>query len=268
MVVGQTLIIPTIIRHYTVKAGDSLYSLARRFGVTVESILASNPIPAPFLLYPGQVILIPATPKLYGNIDVNAYLQPTKPDNDIPIIEKVAPHLTYLSIFSYKVKADASLESLNDQDVVDAALKNDVAPLMVITNFSGGNFDADLASAILTSQSLQDKLFNNVLQILKDKGYRALNIDFEHIHPEQRNLYNQFLRRITDFMHRNNIIVSTALAPKATDITTGSWHGAHDYAAHGRIVDFVIIMTYEWGWSGGPHLNKGTHNNTPIRRTL
>jgi spore germination protein len=35
-------------------------------------------------------------------------------------------------------------------------------------------------------------------------------------------------------------------------LTTGSWHGAHDYAAHGEIVDFVIIMTYEWGWSGGP----------------
>lgn len=28
--------------------------------------------------------------------------------------------------------------------------------------------------------------------------------------------------------------------------------GAHDYKTIGDIVDFVIIMTYEWGWSGGP----------------
>lgn len=27
---------------------------------------------------------------------------------------------------------------------------------------------------------------------------------------------------------------------------------AHDYMAHGEIVDFVMIMTYEWGYSGGP----------------
>jgi len=47
-------------------------------------------------------------------------------------------------------------------------------------------------------------------------------------------------------------LVSTALAPKPSDYQTGAWHGAHDYRAHGEIVDFVIIMTYEWGWSGGP----------------
>ncbi|WP_278279643.1 glycosyl hydrolase family 18 protein [Clostridium sp. DMHC 10] len=46
--------------------------------------------------------------------------------------------------------------------------------------------------------------------------------------------------------------MATALAPKTYDVTTGAWHGAHDYRAHGEIVDFVIIMTYEWGWSGGP----------------
>ncbi|GAA3323985.1 hypothetical protein GCM10020331_050050 [Ectobacillus funiculus] len=25
-----------------------------------------------------------------------------------------------------------------------------------------------------------------------------------------------------------------------------------DYKAHGEIVDFVVIMTYDWGWQGGP----------------
>lgn len=239
-------------RRYTVKPGDSLYSIARRFGVSVEAILSANPIPAPYLIYPGQVISIPANPKPYGSIDVNAYLQPTTPDTDVPIVEKVASHLTYLAIFSYRVKYDGSLETVNDQAAIDVALANHVAPLMVITNFSEGNFDSDLASAILSSTALQDRLFQNVLQVMQSKGYRVLNIDFEHIYPEERNLYNQFLRRITDFMHNHNIIVSTALAPKATDIKTGRWHGAHDYAAHGRIVDFVIVMTYEWGWSGGP----------------
>jgi spore germination protein len=26
---------------------------------------------------------------------------------------------------------------------------------------------------------------------------------------------------------------------------------AHDYSAHGRLADFVVLMTYEWGWRGG-----------------
>jgi spore germination protein len=47
-------------------------------------------------------------------------------------------------------------------------------------------------------------------------------------------------------------LVSTALAPKQSATQVGSWYEGHDYAAHGRIVNFVVIMTYEWGWSGGP----------------
>jgi spore germination protein len=253
LVVGQSLIIPTPFRRYTVRAGDSLYTIARRFNVTPEAILSSNPIPAPYVIYPGQVLIIPSFSKMYGKIDVNAYIEPATPDRDIPIVESVAPHLTYLSIFSYRVKEDASLEPpQDDRAVIRTALDNKIAPMMVITNFSEGNFSPEIASAILTSRELQDKLFQNVLSVMKDKGFRVLNIDFERIKPEQRNLYNRFLRRITDFMHQNNILVSTALAPKASDLTTGAWHGAHDYAAHGQIVDFVIIMTYEWGWSGGP----------------
>src|SRR5699024_1571607 len=33
---------------------------------------------------------------------------------------------------------------------------------------------------------------------------------------------------------------------------TGTLYTAHDYAAHGEIADFVILMTYEWGYSAGP----------------
>ena len=32
----------------------------------------------------------------------------------------------------------------------------------------------------------------------------------------------------------------------------GLWYEGHDYKAHGEIVDYVVIMTYEWGYSGGP----------------
>ncbi|MFE5278570.1 spore gernimation protein, partial [Bacillus cereus] len=44
----------------------------------------------------------------------------------------------------------------------------------------------------------------------------------------------------------------TALAPKTSAEQEGAWYEAHDYRAHGEIVDFVVIMTYEWGYSGGP----------------
>ncbi len=40
------------------------------------------------------------------------------------------------------------------------------------------------------------------------------------------------------------------LAPKTSGSQGGLLYTAHDYEAHGRIADFVVLMTYEWGWRG------------------
>lgn len=63
---------------------------------------------------------------------------------------------------------------------------------------------------------------------------------------------NNFLRRATPRFHEAGFSISTALAPKLGPEQTGLLYTAHDYPAHGEIVDFVVLMTYEWGWSGGP----------------
>ena len=252
LVVGQALVIPSAETVHTVRPGDTLWSIARRYGTTVSDIVALNGITNPGALTPGMTLRIPQRSQNYGYIEVNGYIEPTTPDREVDIVHDVGEFLTYLSPFSYQVQADGSLKPIEDTAMLNAARELRVASLLVITNFANGNFDTDLVDGILKSTAIQDQLIANVLNTLRSKGYYGVNIDFERISPENRQLYNDFLRRITAALHAQNYVVSTALAPKDSDVTTGSWHGAHDYAAHGEIVDFVIIMTYEWGWSGGP----------------
>ena len=62
---------------YTVQRGDWVYELARRFGVSVNALIAANPGFNPNLLYPGKVLNIPcggSTPATPGpNPSGNTY---------------------------------------------------------------------------------------------------------------------------------------------------------------------------------------------------
>jgi LysM repeat protein len=44
---------------YTVKPGETLFSIARLYGVNPYSIAAANNIPYPYIIYPGQQLIIP-----------------------------------------------------------------------------------------------------------------------------------------------------------------------------------------------------------------
>ena len=256
LVIGQSLYIPRIQQRHVVRPGETLFSISRQYNVPIDSILDVNRIPASQILYPGQVLIIPAESNALGTIEVNAYIEPSgAPQQELARVKEVDDYLTYLSIFSYRIQEDGSLISPPGADaLITAARQNRVAPLMVITNFRGGTFDTPLASAILTNTTVQDTLIDNILGILRSENFYGVNVDFERVLPAERDLYTTFLRRLRDRIKPEGFVLSTALAPKQSAAQIGAWYEAHDYGAHGAIADFVILMTYEWGWSGGPPL--------------
>lgn len=251
LVLGQALVIPVESFAYQIRRGDSLYSIAQRYGVTVDDILRINPlITDPNSLRVGQIIQIPTESTQKRSIDVNGYAFPNI--REITLRSSL-PYLTFLSIFSYQVRADGSLTTINDEPLIAQARAARVAPMMVITNIlEGGSFNSDLAHTILTNMQVQNTLVQNILSTLRTKNYYGLDIDFEYIYPADREAYNNFIRRITSELHAQGYIVTTALAPKVSATQPGLLYEAHDYAVHGELVDHVILMTYEWGYTYGP----------------
>ncbi|HHW31623.1 MAG TPA: LysM peptidoglycan-binding domain-containing protein [Clostridiaceae bacterium] len=265
LVVGQTIVILNGDMNYTVMPGDSLYSISRRFGVSMNAILSANPnITNPAQIYVGQVIIIPATNIKFGPIEVNGYAYP---GTDREVLRKTLPYLTYLSIFSYSVREDGSLSTIPDQPLIDAARAAGTAPLMVITNTEeGAGFNSDIAHSVLTNATAQDNLVNNILTTLRNKNYYGLDIDFEYIYPYDRESYNNFLRRIVNTLRPLGYQITTALAPKISASQQGLLYEAHDYPVHGLLVDHVILMTYEWGYTYGPPMAVAPINE--VRRVL
>ncbi|HEX2925450.1 MAG TPA: LysM peptidoglycan-binding domain-containing protein [Ruminiclostridium sp.] len=248
LVVGQTLVILEGTRRHVVAPGESLYTIARSYKISVRELLAANPqITNPSQLQPGMVITVPPVTYNYGPIVVNGF---AFPNIDMEILRKTLPNLTYLSIFSYQVSPDGSLKSIPDEPLIQAARAAKVAPLMSITNIKeGGGFDSDIAHSILTNETAQTNMINNVIRTLRQKNYYGLNIDFEYIYPYDRESYNNFLRRVVRTLRPLGYTVNTALAPKISATQQGKLYEAHDYPVHGALADHVILMTYEWGFT-------------------
>ena len=251
LAVGQSLIIPTEETYHQVERGESLFSIAAQYKVSMQDILEKNPqITNPSWILAGQTILIPAESTSKRSIDVNGFAFSSV---SASTLQNTLPYLTYLSIFSYRVTPDSELSAVNDAPLISAARRANTAPVLALTNMrQEGGFGSELARTILQSETLQNKILDQVVATLQRKNYYGLNFDFEYIPEDLRQQYTAFIQKTVSRLRPMGYYVSIALAPKISANQAGLLYTAHDYAALGRLVDRVILMTYEWGYTYGP----------------
>lgn len=252
--VGTTLLIPGWSQVlYRVRSGDTLSAIAGRYGVPVSLIAKVNQIVNPALIYPGQILRIPQVSPVKPNIEVLAYF----PAGDIKGMEQtlaqIGSSLTYGVLFQFPVSATGTITVPDTTARAVADLKgHNIQPLPAVTNWGANGFDSDLARAIIGNDAVKTQTINNLLSILNQFGFAGVNIDFENMYPEDRPLYNNFIRDLAAALKPQGYLVSVAVAPKYADLPSAAWVGTFDYATLGRLADFLFLMTYEWGWIGGP----------------
>ena len=239
---------------YVVKQGDSLYSIAKQFNTNSATLATINQIENPDVLVVGQALVLPTTPsasrpQIESNLYVEWYTE--VPSNQvIQQVEDVAAYLTYMMPFTYEVKRDGTLKPLNWGRLGEIAQANQVETVVVIANLENDAFSDTLAHEIFTNEQVKRRVFTETVEEAKRRGTNHIHLDFEYIMPTDRENYVAFLREFKAFAPSYTFSVS--LAPKTSANQKGKWYEGHDYKGIGEIVDFVVIMTYEWGYSGGP----------------
>ncbi|MEK4532565.1 glycoside hydrolase family 18 protein [Solibacillus sp. FSL W7-1472] len=254
LVVGQALVVPLKGQYYIVQPGDSLWSIGQRFQVNYLTLAQANGLNPDALLMIGTSLYIPEPTK--RSAEILAYVEPRGDEISDTLLDQVreaSPYLTYLAIFSFEARRDGSLKAPTINPLPEIAEQNNTGIAMAITNLEDYQFSAELARDIFQSVAVQNLLLDNIIAEAKRIGNISdIHFDFERIARDQREAYNNFLRRAVERMHAEGYTVSTALAPKTRADQPGEWFMGHDYKAHGEIVDFVMLMTYEWGYSAGP----------------
>ncbi|WP_020154653.1 glycoside hydrolase family 18 protein [Caldibacillus debilis] len=267
LVVGQALVIPIVGSFYWVQPGDSLWSIGQRFQIPYQELARINGISVNQILLVGTRLYIPPAEKTEA--EFNAYVElrespvPAQLENSV---RDAAPLLTYLAPFSFEARRDGTLKEppLNRFQEIAAANRNVL--MMVITNKENDQFNDELGRILLNDMEVQERFLQNIINTAEKYGFRDIHFDFEYLRPQDREAYAAFLRRAKERFGQRGWLLSIALAPKTSAEQAGQWYEAHDYRALGAIVDFVVIMTYEWGYSGGPPMPVSPIG--PVRQVL
>ncbi len=97
-----------------------------------------------------------------------------------------------------------------------------------------GKFNNRLISAVVNNPAAKEQLITQLLQVMGEKGYGGLDIDFEYILAEDRDAFTQFVGEVTQRLNAYGYQVSVALAPKTSADQVGLLYEGKDYRGLGR----------------------------------
>lgn len=251
LVEGQALIIAIPETVYMIQNGDTIQSIADAFGTTVLQLVRNNSylLNESFLL-PGRQIVIRYTEMEQRNIELFGYAYGFIRDD---ILEESCLYIQELLPFSYGYNVDGTLIPMNDDRLLAKVSRFGLRKRMVITPLDvNERFNNQLVVMVLSNAQMRENLINNILQTMADKGYQALDIDFEFIPGEFRDAYVAFIAEVRGRLGAQGYQVSVAVPPKTSDAQPGLLYEGIDYAGIGNAADTVFLMTYEWGYKFGP----------------
>ncbi len=249
---GLALYIPTAgptKRGYIIKAGDTLYALARRYNTSVESIIIENPGINPYQLFVGQKIRIPSQYKM--TIETLGFIVPYNIQASMAQLNKTKDGLSYVAIVAYSfLESGWAYRILEDSPIIARAKQLGIKPLLMIRNIVQEGFSAELAGVVLSNPLLRQRLVASIVQLMEQAGYEGVSIDFEFIPPPQRYDFVLFLSDLKRAIR--NRLLHVNVHAKTEDIPTNRIIGAYDYEAIGNVADIVAVMTMDYGYPGGP----------------
>lgn len=238
---------------YVVEQGDTLGQIAGLYRTTVEEISYVNQIPYPYQLAVGQALLIPGESEGGRNREAvsNGYAYPFISPW---VLRETLPYLTAMLVFSYGFTTEGALvpPALSDDWMLEMADEGGRNAVLTLTPLGAdGRFNNNLIHEMLQNPSAREQLIQNLLAEMP-RGFSGVDVDFEYILAEDRDLFTAFVAELRQRMNGEGYRVSVALAPKTSADQPGLLYEGKDYRGLGEAADEVLLMTYEWGYKYGP----------------
>lgn len=144
----------------------------------------------------------------------------------------------------YYLNASGKLSDHTDTSLLNWAHKNGREVWAMIGNRS----NAEMTHQILSSATLRQSVISSIAANTVKYELDGINIDFENVMPQDRENLTLFVTQLSAEMKRLGAKLSIDVSP---DLNT-DWTAAFDYAALGRQLDYLVLMSYDEHWGGSP----------------
>ncbi|HBG12332.1 MAG TPA: peptidoglycan-binding protein [Clostridium sp.] len=246
LAIGQTIVIVQPETLYTVQEGDTLESIAEQHGTTPMELLRNNPYLSDMeFIYAGETLVISYQTNRTRAIATMGY---TFSYIDRSVLIKTLPFLTYLTIFNYRATSLGEIiATADDTELIQLAKSYGVAPMLFVSTISGeGIASREVNYEILNNPSIQDRLIDNALQILKRKSYYGINIYVEDITYDNINNIAEYLKKAWDIFHSEGYRIVITVTPITNIDTPYASFEKLDYSKFSEYVDGIIFASYDW----------------------
>lgn len=246
---------------YVVQPNDTVDKISQEQAVSLDALIEVNQLTPPYRLAVGQALLlsdgVPSLtaspyPSRAKSVFRSGYAYPFISSS---VLTETLSYLSELAVFSYGFTAYGDLipPSLDDSWMTAEAQRLGVTAALTLTPLGAdGHFNNNLVTALVRNLSAQRRLVTGLASVMLEKGYQAVNIDFEYVLKEDRDAFTAFVSYATYALNILGYQVSVALAPKYSDSQQGILYEGVDYGGLGAAANWVVLMTYEWGYTYGP----------------
>ncbi|MDQ7794769.1 MAG: S-layer homology domain-containing protein [bacterium] len=111
-----------------------------------------------------------------------------------------------------------------------------------------GNHDRAVNSRLLNSPAARQRAIQALLGLM-DRGYSGVDLNFENLDPADRTAYTSFVAEVVAALRPGSYLVTTSVPARNAAMMAQTWATAYDYAGLGRLVDYMLVMTYDQHYS-------------------
>ncbi|WP_366248069.1 glycosyl hydrolase family 18 protein [Terribacillus aidingensis] len=200
----------------------------------------------------GLILLIAAGGLIYTQLRSNA--QPnekmvlgytTSDESSFHSLKEYHEYLTAIAMDTYSFDTDGKLSGEAPENQLEYAKQHDIDTYAVISNFGKADFDPDLAHAVMSDKDAKSSFIDQLVQLAAEDDFTGVNIDFEAVYPEDRDLYSDLIKDVAGELKEHDIQTMVSVPAKDIDDPADDWSWPYNYEKIGAYADYVQVMTYD-----------------------